>query len=335
VNAHLKAKAMPKPPLAVIFLFSLFICTQTLPAQEQSEQELTVAGKGAFQLSLGASLGLLSGQGEEIVYKGATTDNPLSQLLWYLDPLGLAGVDISLNWQKQGNRWGFFTDAHFKFGFPGGSGVMQDRDWTDTAYPAYLTHYSVSSNKTERAMLIDAAVGASFRLTDFMVIKAYLAYDYIWFSWIASGASLLYPDGQGGHKYMPDGDIVSYQQTWHIISPALALNGKLNRYFDIECSVKISPFLWCATEDRHLLYEPVMITVMNMSLGGFFIEPKMVFSWTPRDFISLIFSVAYKNVRTRGDALQNKDSNPVLSKNSGGGSYQAFDVALGAKFRVD
>jgi outer membrane protease len=63
------------------------------------------------------------------------------------------------------------------------------------------------------------------------------------FSWAASGGSFLYPAGDHCFEE-PTGSTVTYQQSWHIISPALALYGKFNRYFDIELSLKASPFIW-------------------------------------------------------------------------------------------
>jgi outer membrane protease len=277
----------------ISFLALLLAIPLGLTAQEQP------VNNSGFRFSLGASAGLLHGQGEEIVYWEEGSDRKRSQLLYDSKPLGYAGVDVSLDWQKAGSRWGFFTDGTFKFGFPGQSGLAQDSDWTEEDYPDWLTYYSVNDNGTDRAILIDVDIGASFRLSEFFLLKAYLAYNFIEFAWIATGGSFLYPPppDNPGHGYLRDSnyEVGKYRQTWHIISPALAFYGKLNRYFDIELSFAISPFIWCDALDKHLLRNPTLDVFFDMS-GGLFIEPKLVFSYTPKDFLSISLAVSYRNI---------------------------------------
>jgi outer membrane protease len=147
-----------------------------------------------LNLSMEASLGLLSGRGEELVYRDKDTDDKLSQLLWDFKPLVYAGLGIDFSWRKPENKWGVFTDALFKFGIPGGSGVMEDRDWMALNYPDFLTHYSVHDNRTEKAVLIDADIGASFQIFENFLLKTYISYSFMYFSWTANGGSLLYPN---------------------------------------------------------------------------------------------------------------------------------------------
>jgi outer membrane protease len=313
----------------ISFLALLLAIPLGLMAQEQP------LNKSSLRFSLGASAGLLHGQGEEIVFWKAGSDRKLSQLLYDSKPIGYAGVDLSLDWQKAGSRWGFFTDGTFKFGFPGKSGRAQDSDWTEWDYPDWLIYYSVHDNTTERAILIDANIGASFRLFDFFLLKAYLAYNFIEFAWTASGGSFLYPANDGGHRYRLDSsfEVGKYRQTWHIISPALAFYGKFNRYFDIELAFAISPFIWCDALDNHLIRNPPLDFFFDMK-GGLFIEPKLVFSYTPKKFLSLSLAVSYRNISgTRGNekyVQQGKDT--IEATDRAGAGYHGFDVGLIAKF---
>jgi outer membrane protease len=84
---YLSAKRITR----ISFLLLLLAIPPELTAQEQP------ANKSGLRLSLGASLGLLNGRGEELVYWDEGSDRKLSQLLWDSKPLGYAGVDVSLN----------------------------------------------------------------------------------------------------------------------------------------------------------------------------------------------------------------------------------------------
>jgi outer membrane protease len=311
----------------ISFLALLLAIPPGLTAQEQP------VNKGGPRFSIGVSLGLLHGQGEEIVYWDEGSDRKLSQLLWDIKPLGYAGVDVGLDWQKQGSRWGFFTGSDFKFGFPGKNGVMVDRDWRGANYPDWLTNYSEHDNRTDSALLIDADFGMSFRLSESFLLKAYIVYTYMSFSWTASGGSFLYP--AGGHWFEePTGSAVTYQQSWHIISPALAFYGKFNRYFDIELSLKASPFIWCVADDNHPIKNIHFTDTMEY---GFFIEPKLVFSYIPKDYFSLSLSVSYRDISgTRGDTDERSQGKPAVTfEDEAGAGYRAFDIGLSAKFIVD
>jgi outer membrane protease len=292
-------------------------------------------------LFLGASTGLLAGVGEEIVYRDTGSGDKLSQLLWEMKPLFYAGLDMNYNWLRPENRWGIFADALFKFGFPGKTGVMEDRDWIALYYPGFLTHYSVHDNETGSAVLIDADIGISFKIFEKYLLKTYAAYNFMHFSWTANGGSVLHPswdidgDGQpdGGHGYLTSIDVVTYEQVWHIISPGIAFYGEFNRYFDIEVSVKFSPLIWFSAVDYHILRN--LIVTENLD-GGFFIEPGLLFSFKPNDFLTLTTAVAYRNIGgTRGDGEYNYQGQPTIPANDmRGAGYSGFDVGITAKFNI-
>jgi outer membrane protease len=284
-------------------------------------------------VSFGVSLGLLDGQGEEIIYRNESGNNKLSQLLWDIKPLFYAGVDMAYSWQKPENIWGIFADTSFKFGFPGRTGVIEDRDWMVLAYPEFLTHYSVHDNKTESAMLIDANIGVSFRIFKIFLLKTYIAYSFMRFSWTANGGSFLYPASDGGHGYLRPIDVVAYKQTWNTISPGVAFYGEFNRYFDLEISLALSPFIWCFAEDNHILRD---LKITGNANGGFFIEPGLVFSFKPAKYFAASFTFKYRNISgTRGNAEYVEQGQPSFTaRNMSGVAYSAFDIGLIGKFRI-
>ena len=252
-----------------------------------------------------------------------------------MKPLVYAGIDDHYNWQKPSNTWGIFADTAFKFGFPGKTGAMEDRDWADVKYADFLTHYSVSDNKTESAMLIDINAGATFTIFKKFLIKPFISYSFMRFSFTASGGSFLYPSSDGDHEYLTTSiDVLMYKQTWNIIAIGVSFYGKFNKYFDIDISLKLSPLIWCEAYDNHVMRNLIITESVD---GGFFIEPKLLFSYTPIDFFTLSLSVAYRNIRgSRGDSEYKKQGKILVDipKNIGGAGYSAFDIGIFAKFKI-
>jgi outer membrane protease len=301
-----------------------------------SAQELSTV-LADHTLSLDASIGLLAGRSEEIVYWDKTSKNKLSQLLWDLKPLVYAGLDIQYLWQKPERTWGLFARSSFKFGFPGETGIMEDRDWQSAATnPRWLTDYSVHDNHTDTAFLLDLDVGAAFGIFDRFTIKPFISYNFMLFSWRGVGGAALHY-GTNGHGYFPQPiDVIAYRQTWHILSPGLRFYGDLNRYFIAELSFKMSPLVWCMAEDIHYaITEPNKNFYDELDIG-LFIEPGLVFSFTPTDLFFLSLSVFYRNIRfIRGDETLKQQGQPTKQfVNAGGAGYSVFDISLAAKFNV-
>jgi outer membrane protease len=290
------------------------------------------AQSNVHKLSLGTSAGLLMGRSEEIVYRNASTKNKASQLLWYFKPMVYAGVDLHYNSQFPQQKWNIFADGIFKFGFPGKMGQMEDRDWIDEQRIDLLTHYSVHNNNTERAILIDTDIGVSFTLFKTYLLKAFVSYSFMNFSWTGSGGSILYPASDGGHGYAPSGAAISYEQTWNILSPGVSFYGAFNRYFDMEVSFKLSPLIWLSATDHHFFTTAVYNDDGN---GGFYFEPNILFSFRANSFINVGLSFSYKNISgTRGDDKIAYQGQNYTAKNMAGGGYSAFDVGLTTKFKI-
>jgi hypothetical protein len=82
------------------------------------------------------------------------------------------------------------------------------------------------------------------------------------------------------------------------------------------------------------------LTITDAMFGGFFIQPDLVLSFSPIDFVTISFSVSYSFIQgTRGDSVyQDKGGNfdPALTfKNAAGGGYSALDIGLIAKFNIN
>jgi len=292
--------------------------------------------------SLGTSIGILYGQSEEIVYRNRDSDEKLSQLLWDLKPLVYAGANLHYHWQNPFYNWGLFSDVLFKFGLPGNTGYMEDRDWMDTQYANFLTHYSISDNKTESAVLIDFNAGITFNVYQDWLLKFFVSYSYMNFSWTASGGSVLHPyppdnpnidHSRGSHGYFKTPiDVVTYKQSWNIVSLGASFYGAFNPYFNIDISIKLSPLISCMSEDNHILINWIMTDYLY---GGFFIEPNITFSFTPNDFFTLSFSAKYRSINnTRGDSLYNRNNSFTLYRNIGGAGFSAFDAGIVARLNL-
>ena len=279
--------------------------------------------------SLGTSIGILYGQSEEIVYRDRYTDEKESELLWDLKPLVYAGVNLHYSWQNLAYKWGIFSDALFKFGFPGNTGYMEDRDWKDVQNADLLTHYSISDNKTESAVLIDFNAGVTFNIYQDWLLKLFVSYSYMNFSWTASGGHFIYPENEGGHFYIdPSIDVITYNQIWNIVSFGTSFYVAFNPYFNIDVSIKLSPLIFCIAQDNHILRN---LFITEHLYGGFFIEPSILFSFTSNDFFALSFSAKYRSINnTRGDSLYNRS----LYRNIGGAGFSAFDAGIVAKFNL-
>ena len=331
----------------ILLLVLVFFFTSFFTAAQASDTD----GLNGYSFSLGVSVGLLAGQSEEILYISQNMDYKASQLLWNMKPLIYASAELNYKFQLPVSNIRFFVNTQVKFGFPGNTGIMEDRDWTATPfYPDWLTHYSVQDNKTEKAILVDGKIGASFVVFEDFLIKPFVSYSLMMFSWVASKGSYLYPSTDGGHFDYFDlynaGDIGSptapvgtYRQTWHIISPGVSFYGKFNRYFDIELFLRATPLAWCKAVDEHLLRNLVITDTM---FGGLFLEPALLFSFKPNPKLSFSFSFAYRYINgTRGDCVYTGDEVyttygvPSIKENDlSGTGYSVFDAGIFVKYNV-
>ena len=297
-------------------------------------------GKSGHSVSLGSSVGLLGGEAKEIVYYDKGSKDMLSQLLWEMKPLWYAGLDLKYSWMNKTGKFGFFADASYKYGFPCGTGVMEDRDWASEnliygRLPNWLTQYSVHSNRTNSATLIDSRLGMAFTIFNQFLLKPYISYSYMCFSWKASGGSMLYPYDYGDNFPLPSQvGVIKYKQTWNIPSLGLSFYGEFNRYFDIELYTNASPLVWCSSKDYHLLRS---LVITDTLFGGWSIEPGLLFSLRQNGFLTWSLFFSYRHISgARGNGVYKYYNGLVKfgAPDQKGAGYSVFNAGLAIKFNL-
>lgn len=318
------------------FLFTLMLAmAAVIPAGLFAEA-------GDITWKIGTGIGVIYGQSEEIVYVDLQSDDYLSQLLWDMKPLVYLGFNMEFDWESR-DRMGYFAEASFKVGLPGITGVMEDRDWVGLVGGVWnsnwLTHYSVHDNKTNEAFLLDINAGSFMRFSNSFVFKYFLSYSWMHFLWTASGGSILYPkypNGSEGHGYLlSNDDVISYTQDWHIVSLGASFYAEFNDHFNINLSLKLSPFVSVWAVDDHILRHLVVTDDLEKGLMA---EPGLLFSFTS-GFFSLSLSASYRGIiDTRGDAYYDYEppatESDFYDTNGSGAGYSAWDVGLIASFKV-
>ena len=322
------------------FLFMIFLVLLgfSVNAEDIANE---VGDNDEHLLSFGFSFGLLSGISEEIVYRGSSANSYMSQLVWPLNPLLYLGIDAGYSWLGPVNPEnvfkrifsGIFIDASVKYGLPGYTGLMEDRDWR-RPQTDWLTDYSVHDNKIEFAMLAGLDIGKSFRLYNEFRLSVLLSYNVMYYSFSAEGGTFLYPELDGGHFYTPDPEtVVTYRQFWQILSPGISFYGMFNNFFDIEIFIKVTPLISASSFDEHL--SRTMQIINDPMYYGLYIEPGMVFTFNPPvSKFMLSFSLNYKNISgTRGNSMYRYPDRSDIYGNVGGANYSVFDIGIAAKYR--
>jgi outer membrane protease len=210
-----------------------------------------------YALSLGTSAGFFYGHGEELVYKYPGKETYLSQLLWDIKPLLYIGTVLDFSRIRPLEKPGFFTGLSLKFGFPGRTGIMEDRDWQ--TQDDELTNYSRSDSYTNGAFLLDVLLGLSLPVKNFAVFKIYWTFSWMSFQWTARDGYLQYSPNE--NTALDDsvepaplyGASVVYLQNWLLTSPGLAVNIPLFRHFRVDLKFQMSPFVFCGARDDHVL----------------------------------------------------------------------------------
>jgi outer membrane protease len=128
-------------------------------------------------------------------------------------------------------KWKFFSGLSMKFGIPGASGVMEDRDWVSKENTG-LTAYSSHDNITKEFFLLDFSTGLSFPLRNILLIKAYINISYMRFGFYGENGSGMYARSLGNGKYAAiednpqevkfNGTVISYKQEWFYAAPGVS-----------------------------------------------------------------------------------------------------------------
>ncbi|MDR2535506.1 MAG: omptin family outer membrane protease [Treponema sp.] len=316
-----------------IFLVIMFFASFKVSAESASSSLVF-----PYTFSLGTSTGLLVGQGEEIVYQTTTSDNYLSELLWDIKPLVYFGTAINVSRIDQMEKWGIFGDVSFKFGIPMKTGIMEDRDWLDSARPDHVTNFSSHDNYTQGAFLADISIGSSFPvISKTLLLKGYIAYSYMHFSWISQDGYLQY-ESQSWEKIPISGPAISYAQEWHILSFAIGSRFSFLRFFSIAIDFKFSPSLiWCTAQDEHFSRN---LQFDDTVYGGFFLEPNMEVVFSPYSKVDISLGVNYRLIKgLRGTSESTSTgfstvNNALSPPGVAGAGYNVWDIGLSVKVRL-
>jgi outer membrane protease len=332
-----------------IAVFSAFVIilgalVPGLPVQGQS-RPLPGPDKAPFPyaLSLFSSAGFLYGRGEEILYKYPGEEIQLSQLLWNVKPLFYYGAALDFSRIRPLEKPGFFGFFSLKFGFPGKTGVMEDRDWMTTQDE--LTNYSLSDNYTNQALLFDLLLGQSLPLGDRTLIKLSLGLSYMSFQWTGRDGYVRYsrnentPLDDSVERSPLYGPSIAYSQNWLLISPELGVEIFLFTRFRVNLSFQVSPLVFCFARDDHVMR---FREFQDFVSGGLYLEPRGGFAFSFRERFELSLSVSYRHIRGAHGESYARRTGPegegtfLFSKSAeeAGAGWYALDSGLVFKVRL-
>ena len=295
---------------AVLVIMFLCIPIQGLFADENRKYGLTASPQ----------FGFFYGQAEEIVYPEDTKAKYLSELLWDMKPVFYYGLALDFSRIILTEKIGFFSNLSIKYGIPANSGFMEDRDWQSEENTA-LTNYSEHDNYTRELLVLDFNAGVSIPFRQRFLLKPFINVSYMRFRFYGVGGYLQYADFLGGGKYGPisqaaviplpkDETVINYTQEWLTLAPGLSAGWFFLQKFFTEISLQVSPLIFCADLDEHLLTDKQYRDYMR---GGLFLNPGLSFVFELNTIIAFSADFSWRYiVNSKG---------VTYSKNYGKGYY--------------
>jgi outer membrane protease len=301
-----------------------------------------------YVFTYSASLGLLYGQGEEIVYKNGGGDTYLSELLWDLKPLFYHQSVLDFGKARPLEGPGFWGSFSLRLGIPAFTGIMEDRDWLNPQED-FLTQYSRHDAHTDSLLSTELRAGFSTPVLSRFVFKFFLGVSYMEMNWTGwdgyyqyrlSGTA--FDNSRPWDDSLPRqpvyGPQITYRQRWIAVFPGLSLGASFSRRFSWELSAVISPLVYGAARDVHLRRAVQFDDYLSGGVfGGFFGESRgdLVFSLARR--IDLAFHLTGRLVKgQRGSStttsLSTGDASP--SSDNAGAGYFFLDAGLSVKMRL-
>ena len=326
-----------------IFLFvstTLLILSQ-LGALEPGRQDIP----GRYSFSFTPSMGILYGQGEEIVFKYPKGDQYLSQLLWDIKPLIYFGMEFNLlpGGTFPGN--GFIAAGAIKFGLPIRTGAMENRDWQ---YPdnENLTNYSWHEAYSQGSVLVDIFAGYSWALNDSLALDFFGLFSLMHFSWMSENGYYQYLEAENGiyipgqiwHEGLPKistfGPGIRYIQNWIIFSPGITLRGRIDQHITTGIGINYSPLVFCIARDDHLLRD---IIFWDSLFLGHYVDANGALNIITNRGMEFSLTLSYRLITgLRGPSFQartgtNQSGRPIRSTSDAGAGFSALDMSLAMK----
>jgi outer membrane protease len=299
----------------------------------------------SYTLSLNAQFGLLWGQAEEQVYDNNSDDRLISQLLWDLKSLWYAGTELEFSQKNPLAGPGVFGVLSVKFGVPGNSGAMEDRDWL--AAGGALTNYSLHNNLNNGTMFLDLLMGFSVPLRQFMVFRLLLGPSYLHLSWSAYDGYYRYGK-KVGTTYMPladsdprvsvSGAAVSYSQDWLLLLFNLSALLFPDRLFSGTLFCSAGPMLrFVGRDDHHMRDSGYYGQFVDEISGGYALEPGGEFRFSPTKNVSLALHFSWRRIvaASHGNSFARYTGSSAWDwdflGNISGGGFQTMDLGIGLK----
>ena len=272
-----------------------------------------------------------------------------------LKPVHYLGAQIDFRRADLMSRPGFFASTSFKAGFPGDSGIMEDRDWT-SENKDLLTHFSSHTNRTQSALWLDASIGASIPVKSLLYIKPFISGSWMHFAFAVRDGSGIYarptdctcegvhyrqqcnsreetyfPINENYYEYSFKGrEVIRYQQDWLLLASGFSVGTNYFRPFSFEFTFQISPFTYCAAVDEHIGSR----TFRDYSAWGLFIEPKGRISFSIKRF-DLSIEGGYRFIgRTKGPAyIESANSGSFSRIGDAGAGLSLMDLRFLARYQ--
>lgn len=160
--------------------------------------------------------GTLSGTANEIVYWSSTSDKEISELVWNLDNITLAGVELGYTIDERAK-----ISADFYMNSNTGKSDMTDYDWMNYNSNNW-THWSNSSTNID-VYKFDFNLLYSTQILENLNFFITAGYKLDIYKWVAIGGSYTYPSGSGTFQDIP---VISYNQFFNV--PYIGLGTVLN-----------------------------------------------------------------------------------------------------------
>ena len=325
-----------------MILVIIFFSAQ--PVQAQS----SCSARRSYAVSLNPLFGMVYGQAEELVYPGSKNKAPLlSELLWDMKPVFYYGLSLGLSQADPRERWGAFANFSLKYGIPGMSGSMEDRDW-QSVENADLTNYSKHDNYTRELFFFDFAGGLSFPFRRVMLLKVYVDVSFMRLSFVGMDGYGTYAYESGGlwsgiydsieaptaNEWTWKGAVISYTQEWLTFAPGVSFGYFFHPTFLAELTFLASPLVFCVDLDEHKIGDSQYQDDMR---GGLLIEPGIRLSYAATKWLDISWEFSWRYISgTKGDIYQRGPIGTGIWEDGGtaGAGLSIINTALIFKMRL-
>jgi len=295
--------------MRIVSFFTVFviILLRAPAVQAQADKD--------YAFSLCPQVGVFFGHVEEIVYPTNTKGELLSLLLWDMNQVFYYGLLMELSPARPMERRGFFSGLSIKYGIPGPSGAMQDKDW-QSIENAELTNYSSHDNIAKEILQLDFSAGFSFPIHKNMFVKPFVNISYMNFRFNADNGYGIYARQLENGKYAPIDDVptemsyngwgtvISYSQEWFYVAPGVSLGIGHKGILLAEISFMITPLVFCADLDEHkegAKHVGRNIQFRDNLRGGIMIEPGFKLSMPAGKWLNISYDISWRYISgTRG-----------------------------------